>query len=129
LRQAFGRGMCKIDVRDTPTLCHRGVRTPVVEGKKWVMCACRVQKGVWSEAVWEPSKSCPNDLSSLTLVFDVNDRCCWSGSDWFWKSLTWASKWGWFQLLGKTAKKMVGAVRGLRKRSGGNTEGRKVAGG
>ena len=52
---ACGRGVCKINGRDTPTLCHPGVHTPVVEGKKWVMSACRVQKGVWSDAVWEPS--------------------------------------------------------------------------
>ena len=55
LRQACGRGMCKINVRDTPTLCHRGVRTPVVEGEKWVMSVCRVQKRRANADVWEPS--------------------------------------------------------------------------
>jgi hypothetical protein len=34
---------------------RNGVRMPFLEGEKWVMSACRVQKGVWSEAVWEPS--------------------------------------------------------------------------
>jgi hypothetical protein len=52
---ACGGGVCKINGRDSPTLCHPGVRTPVVEGEKWVMSACRVQKGVWSKVVWEPS--------------------------------------------------------------------------
>jgi hypothetical protein len=74
------------------------------------------------------AKSCQNGPSSLTLVFNMNGGCCWSCSDLLWKNLTWASKWGWFQLLGlnidETAKEMVGVVRGLWKRSGGDTEGR-----
>ena len=32
-----------------------GVHTPVMEGKKWVMSTCRVQKRRAHAAVWEPS--------------------------------------------------------------------------
>jgi hypothetical protein len=63
-------------------------------------------------------QNCPY---SLTLFFDAVGRCCWYCSDLFWKSPTWASKWGWFQLLDfnidKMTKEMVGAVSGLWKRS------------
>jgi hypothetical protein len=75
IMSGLGRGVWKNRwQRDTPTLCHPDVHTPNLEGKKWVMSTCRVQKTCGRvQSVWEPPETghpwaYPSSTSMTTQV-------------------------------------------------------------